>query len=181
MGRSKQLLPLNDKPLIRHCLDTIIASQIADIVVVLGAEAAGIERAIGGYRIKKVFNTDPASDMAESLRIGLRETDEASTGCLVCLSDHPLVLSRTIRTLLNLHAKDPGKIIVPVYHGKKGHPTLLPMSVVREVFKGYTLRDVIQNAAEIVERVHVGDKGVVFDIDTMDDYEQAVRTAVDLA
>ncbi len=175
MGRSKQLLPLNNKPLIRHCLDTIFAAQIEDVVVVLGADCAGIEKAIEDYRVKKAFNPDPASDMSESLRIGLRETHEASTSCLVCLSDHPLVLSRTIRTLLNLHSKNPGKIIIPVYNGKRGHPTLFPMSVVREVFNGHTLRDVIQRAADIVEPVRVEDKGIIFDIDTMDDYEKALN------
>ncbi len=175
MGRSKQLLPLNNKPLIRHCLDTIVASQIGDVVVVLGADRAGIEKAIEDYRIKKVFNPDPSSDMAESLRIGLRRTDESSSGCLVCLSDHPMVLSRTIRTLIALHSKNPGRIIIPVYHGKKGHPTLFPMPVVKEVFKGHTLRDVIQRFADSVELVPVEDKGIIFDIDTMEDYKEALK------
>ncbi len=65
--------------------------------------------------------------------------------------------------------------IIPAYHGSKGRPTLFPMPVVREVFKGYTLRDVIQRFADSVELAPVEDKGIIFDIDTMEDYEKAVR------
>lgn len=174
MGRSKQLLPLNNKPFIRHCLDTIITSGVTDIVVVLGEED-GIEKAIEDYRITRVFNPDRASDMAESLRCGLRRVKTSSSGCLVCLSDHPLVTPETVRILIDMHKKQTGRIIIPVYNGKKGHPTLFPMSIVHEVFKGFTLRDVIQRVPHIVALVDVKDRGTITDIDTMVDYEEALK------
>ncbi len=175
MGQSKQLLPLGNKPLIRHCLDTILESGIKDIVVVLSEERSAITDALTGYPIKRRFNSDPQSDMAESVRIGLRATDELSSGCMICLSDHPMVSSKTMRTLIELHAEDTRRIIIPVFRGKRGHPTLFPMPVIRGVFEGQTLRDIIRDNAGIVENVAVEDKGIIIDIDTMEDYESASK------
>jgi len=52
MGRIKQLLPLGNKPVISHCLDTLIASEINDIVVVLGQHRAEILRSLVLFRIR---------------------------------------------------------------------------------------------------------------------------------
>ncbi len=166
---------MGNKPLIRHCLDTIIDSGIKNIIVVLSEERSAITDALTGYPIKRCFNPDPQSDMAGSVRIGLRSTDELSSGCLICLSDHPMVSSKTMKTLIELHAGDSDKIIIPVYRGRRGHPTLFPMPAVKKIFEGQTLRDIIRDNDGIVENVDVEDKGIIIDIDTMEDYERASK------
>lgn len=104
MGRPKQLLPLNGKSAIRHCLDGIIAAGVRDVVVVLGMNGGEAAAAFAGLMVKVAFNGNAESEMAESVRIGLRETDPAASGVLVCLADHPLVSAETIGTLIALHA-----------------------------------------------------------------------------
>ena len=103
MGRSKQLLPLGPKPVIRHCLDSVIAAGITDIVVVLGAGGDEIQAAIDGMPVRTAVNNDPQSDMAGSVRLGLTQVAPESTGVLVCLSDHPLVSAGTISTIVDTH------------------------------------------------------------------------------
>lgn len=175
MGRPKQLLPLNGKPIIKLCLECIMASGMTDIVVVLGWNSDDAARALGGAPAKIVCNNDPGSEMAESVRTGLRKIDASATGVLVCLSDHPLVSPGTVRTLVREHGKEPGAIIIPLYKGRKGHPTLFPLSLVREVFSGLTLRDVITRHARSVHAVDVPDEGVILDMDTPEDYERIRR------
>lgn len=175
MGRSKQLLPLGPKPLIRHCLDSIIAAGIKDIVVVLGIAPDGIGAAISGLPVRTAFNNDPHSDMAGSVRQGLRQVAPASTGVLVCLSDHPLVASGTIATIVNTHSVYPEGIIIPSYQGRRGHPTLFPRAVIEDLFRGTTLREVITARAGNVRLVDVDDDGVVLDLDTPEDYERVQR------
>jgi molybdenum cofactor cytidylyltransferase len=172
MGKPKQLLPLDGKPVIKLCLECIIASGVADIVVVLGRNGNEVGQAMGNVPAKIAYNTSPESEMAESVRTGLRKTDTSATGVLVCLSDHPLVAPDTVRTLVQEHSKEPGAIIIPLYRGRKGHPTLFPLSLVREVFSGITLRDVIARHAARVIAVDVPDEGVVLDMDTPGDYER---------
>lgn len=175
MGRPKQLLLLNDRPVIRLCLDCIAASGVKDIVTVLGHNGDEAAQALGGAPAKVIFNTNPASDMAASVRVGLRAIDPSATGVLVCLSDHPMVSPETIRTLVQAHREKPDSIIIPLYEGRKGHPTLFFASSIQEVFNGITLRDVISRHAGRVHAEDVTDEGVVLDMDTPEDYERIKR------
>jgi len=171
MGRPKQLLPLNGKSAIRHCLDGIIAAGVQDVVVVLGMNGGEAAAALAGLTVKIVFNKNPGSEMAESVRIGLREIDNPS-GILVCLADHPLVSSETMKALIANHARNPHTIVVPRFHGRRGHPTLFPATIAREVFSGLTLRDVLAKHADRITAADVDDEGVVLDMDTKEDYER---------
>lgn len=178
MGSSKQLLPLGPKPVIRHCLDSVVGSGMRDIVVVLGEDSEAIAGAIDGMPVKTAYNREPRSDMAESVRLGLREIDAASTGVLVCLSDHPLVSSETVRILVKVHAEHPGRIIIPLNKGRRGHPTLFPRVIIQDIFNDKTLRDVITDHAGVVRTVEVDDDGVVLDMDTPQEYDQILKRVV---
>ena len=126
MGKLKQLLPIGEKTIIRHCLDTLIASGIKDIAVVLGPDPEKMQMAIGGLPVKVAVNEKPGSDMAESVRAGLVAVDVCATGLLICLSDHPLVAADTMKALVTEHFTAPWEIIIPVYGGRSGHPSLFP-------------------------------------------------------
>ena len=174
MGRIKQLLPLGNKPVISHCIDTLIASEIKDIVVVLGPHRAEILRFLGALpnQVKIAYNDIPGSEMAESVRIGLGVINASSSGLLVCLSDHPMVSRETIKTLIGLHGQDPDKIIIPLYRGSRGHPTLFPARMIREVLTGHTLREITSRHPEKVRYLEVQDEGVILDLDTVEDYKK---------
>ena len=172
MGRSKQLLPLGPKPVIRHCLDSVIAAGITDIVVVLGAGSDEIQAAIGGMPVRTAVNNDPQSDMAGSVRLGLTQVAPDSTGVLVCLSDHPLVSAGTISTIVDTHRAHSDSIIIPLYRGRRGHPTLFPRAVIGDIVRVASLRDVITSHAGKVRTVEVNDEDVVLDMDTPEDYER---------
>jgi len=175
MGTAKQLLPLAGKPAIRHCLDAIIASGIKDIIAVLSPQAKGTEEVIEHLPVTIAFNNDPSSEMAESVRIGLRSVSRAASGVLVCLSDHPLIRSDTLKVLILRHGIQPNKIIVPVFKNGKGHPCLFPRYCVEEVFQGVTLREIVQKDKRRVLSVEVHDEGILLDMDTEEDYKIMIR------
>ncbi len=60
-------------------------------VVVLGQGGSEILDSMKDLPVQIVFNENPESEMAESVRIGLRALTDSSSGVLVHLSDHPLV------------------------------------------------------------------------------------------
>lgn len=168
----KQLLPLKGKPLMRHSLDTLLSSGIGDIVVVLNNGDSPTAMAVKGSPVYMVFNPVPEGDMAGSLRAGLRAVDKSSSGVLISLADQPLVSVETIKSLVALHGQQPDKILIPQYETKKGHPVLLPKSILEDIFYGGTLRDIINKYPERVRLLPVTDEGVVLDIDTADDYKK---------
>lgn len=174
MGRIKQLLPLGNKPVISHCLDTLITAEISDIVVVLGPHRTEILRFLGALpdQVKIAYNDIPGSEMAESVRIGLGVANASSSGLLVCLSDHPMVSRETIKSLSGLHGQDPDKIIIPLCRGARGHPTLFPARMIREVLTGHTLREITSRHQEKVRYLELQDEGVILDLDTVEDYKK---------
>jgi molybdenum cofactor cytidylyltransferase len=174
MGTLKQLLPLGDKPVIRHCYDTIAAAGIQQVIVVIDGNINGIPEALHGTPARIVRNTVPGSQMADSVRKGLGAIDDRCSGVLICLSDHPLISIGTYSAIINAHVKAPDTIVIPVYGGRRGHPSLFPPGAVREIASGATLRDVIRKDASRLTLLHVADEGVVLDMDTDDDYRRIV-------
>ncbi len=172
MGRPKQLLPLGDRPAIRYCCENILAAGVAEITAVIGPQGKEIAEALHGLSVHFAVNRDPESEMADSIRIGLRALRDHYTGVLICLCDHALTSTETIRALIERYSEDPRKIIFPAYHGKKGHPTLFPKSVAEEIFSVKTLRDIIKKDPGRTRRIDVADEGVVLDMDTLDDYHE---------
>ena len=172
MGQPKQLLPLGNKPVIRHCLDNLVAAGIKDIVVVLSQRESEILNSMKDLPVQIVFNENPESEMAESVRIGLRTLTDFSTGVLVHLSDHPLVSAKTLKSIVQCHLEIPDKIIIPQYKGKRGHPSLFPKPVIDEIFVGLTLRDIIKRDSSRIKFLDVDDEGVILDMDTKEDYEK---------
>jgi len=173
MGQVKQLLPLGNKLVIRHCLDTIIAAGVRDIVVVVEPKSEGkIAEALQGLPIRMVTSSNPDAEMAQSVRTGLRAVSKSFTGVLICLSDHPLASAQTLKLLITTHRENPHKIIVPFYDGKGGHPSLFPREIVEEIFSGCTLREILRRDPDRVKYVAVADEGVILDMDTVEDYQR---------
>jgi molybdenum cofactor cytidylyltransferase len=172
MGQTKQLLLLGDKPVIRHCVDTFLAAGVQDIVVVAGKEKDGIAGALRGLPVTLAVNAAQESDMAESARIGLKSCDPYSSGVLICPADHPLVMPKTVATLILEHRQSPERIIIPCCAGRRGHPSLFPVPVARELLLGGTLRDIVRREGERVMFMDTDDEGVLLDMDTPEDYER---------
>jgi len=174
MGKLKQLLPLAEKSAIRHCLDSIITAGIEDITVVIGPGHEEIRQAMSGLAVRIAVNEKAGSEMAESVRTGLSAAAPSSEAVMVCLADHPLVSPETLVALIEAHAGRPGRIMIPVYYGKRGHPCLFPLDSVKKVFFGLNLREIIAAEPLRVECVGVDDEGVVLDMDTEEDYRVMV-------
>jgi molybdenum cofactor cytidylyltransferase len=170
MGQTKQLLKLGDKTVIRHCIDALAGGGVNEIVVVVAACGNLLVHHLRGLPVSIAVNDTPYSDMAESVRAGLKQLRHYTSSVLVCLSDHPLVSAETIRFLLREHREFPGAVIIPEYEGKRGHPSLFPRSILDEIFSGVTLRDIVRKDPSRVRLAPIGDEGVVLDMDTQKDY-----------
>lgn len=171
MGTPKQLLPLGNKTVIRHCTETLGASGIEDLVVVIGAQYEECVEALKGTPARFCRNEAVDSQMADSMRIALRSLDDACSGVLVCLADHPLVKADTYRAIINHHRRDPGKIIIPAFQGRRGHPSLFPLELISDLFFTDTLRDIIRQNEERIMQFEVPDEGIILDLDTRKDYQ----------
>lgn len=175
MRQPKQLLPIGNKPAIAHCLDTILASGLKDVIVVLGAHRNKMGTSIANYPVTIVFNNNPESEMAESVLIGLQSVRISSTGIMICLVDHPVVSLRTLKAVMELYDEDPSRLIIPLFHNRRGHPTLFPKELLCGLTQGKTLRDIINDNPARVRYFDSQDEGVVLDMDTPEDYRKIIE------
>jgi len=72
MGQNKLLLTFQGKPLIAQAVDTLLASAVDEVVVVLGHDADKVREKLGGKKVKFVENPDYREGLSTSVVPGLR-------------------------------------------------------------------------------------------------------------
>jgi len=68
----------------------------------------------------------------------------------------------------------PGKVIIPAFKGRRGHPGLFPVEVISNIFFVPAVRDLNREEGGQVLVVDISDEGLVLDMDTEEDYRTIV-------
>ncbi len=124
----KLLADWRGKPIIAHSIDAITAAGLPPPIVVLGHAADAVRAALAGRAVRFVEAADWADGMGRSLAAGIAAVPADWDAALVCLADMPAVEPDLIAAL----AAAPGEVVVPAWHGKRGHPVRWP----RRAFAG---------------------------------------------
>lgn len=177
MGTCKQLLPLGDRPAIVHCLENLAAAGIVEPVVVVNPANQELVELLRPLAVTLAANDAPESDMAGSVRAGLRRLETTASGILVVLADHPLVTAATYRALAAAHAEEPDAIVIPVRDGRKGHPTLFPRPLLALIDTLPTLREIIGRHWDTIRLLPLADEGITLDMDVWADYQRLAGMA----
>jgi molybdenum cofactor cytidylyltransferase len=178
MGRAKQLLPLGRNTVLAQTLKNVLAAQVDEMVLVLGASAAAIRQQLPRSqleRFKVVINQDYRRGMATSLRAGLSALDPRSDAALIVLGDQPFIRPQTLDQIVEGYGRSRAPIVIPSYQGNRGNPVLLDRSVFSEVMAlegDIGCRAIFGNHLEDILKVEVEDPGVLLDIDDQGDYDR---------
>jgi molybdenum cofactor cytidylyltransferase len=175
-GRPKQLLSWEGGTLLGHVVDVALASGAEPVVVVLGHQADACRAALGGRPVQVVFNPDWAQGQSTSVRAGLAALPANVSGALFPLVDQPGITPDLTNALIERHQATLAPVVWPEYQGRRGNPVLFDRDIFPHLvrLKGDTGgRPVLQAYAQHAERVPAPDLGVLFDIDTPDDYANA--------
>lgn len=178
MGQPKQLLTWRGQSLVRHVAAQALASQIAGLIVVLGAGAPDVRAALVGLDgpVQLIENPAYASGQASSVRAGLSALPSAATGALILLVDQPLVTPGLINRIIEGFRAAPAvAAVVPTYQGRRGNPVLLASALFADLqnLEGDTgARSVLAGHADRVLPLEVDDRAIITDIDTPEEYAQ---------
>lgn len=179
-GGQKLSTLLADKPLLAFTLDAAAAAA-ENIVVVVGAAPDVTGLVYAWSRIERrpvvvVAAANRTEGMGASLRSGLEAVGADVDGVFVFLGDMPFVPVGIFAPMVRaLAAGAPGA--APVFDGRRGHPVLLG----REMIAQRSLVVGNRGAADLISRepglvlIETGDDGVLFDVDTPDDFAEAIR------
>jgi molybdenum cofactor cytidylyltransferase len=172
MGRPKQLVRLGGKTVLRHVLDSVRASTVNEIVVVLGHNAKEVAATLAGGEHKIVINPQFSSGMSSSIRRGLGAVDARAEAVLIVLGDQPYVSTGIIDRLVQEYAAGSHQIVVPTCGGRRGHPVIFgrkywpELQALRGDVGG---KDLLRRHAEDVLEVEVEETGILVDIDRPED------------
>lgn len=174
MGRPKQLLPVEGRPLIRRTIETVQAAPVQETIVVLGHAAHDILPLLQDISLTVVLNGAWATGLASSLQTGLLALSPRAEGALFVPADLPALTPATIAALVERFGQTGKPIVAPVCQGKRGNPVLFARSLFAEleaVRGDQGGREVIQAHPELVEVVEVDDAGTLIDLDRPEDYD----------
>ena len=173
---NKLLLPIDDEPLVRTCVQNAIASRAETTIVVLGHEAGQVAGALEGLAYRDVINKDYAEGMSSSLRAGIEAALDYD-GIAVLLADMPLLAPGILDRLLDVFAQQEKPTIVAASHqGRRGHPVIWPAFCFPELL---ALRGdiggkrLLQKYPDWVIEADAGTDNIFMDIDTRSDLEAA--------
>ena len=175
MGVDKLSLPWGRKTILERCFETLLRSEVQEVIVVLGFRNKGVKNLFRGRRVKIVINLRPKMGMGTSIRRGLQAIHPSCHGILIALGDQPFLKTRTVNALIHAFDRGKGGIIVPSFRGRRGHPVIFHKRYKKELWslKGDVGgRSIIERHPEDVRVVHLKSEGVVMDIDTWQDYNR---------
>jgi molybdenum cofactor cytidylyltransferase len=183
MGRPKALLPIGDVSFLERIVKFLQATKIEKTIVVLGHNAAEIEKKIRHLPISILVNPDYAEGQLSSLIVALRalESETNVDAILLHLVDHPFLNSELVDRMIDRFYESKKLIVVPTYKGRRGHPVIFSRRLFRELLSApldQGAKSVVRaHPAETLE-IETDDEGITFDIDTPEDYRRRVGRQV---
>ena len=174
MGRPKQLLPIGDRPMVRHVTAAVAALGLAQVVVVTGAHAEAVTTALADLPVQIVLNGSWAEGMSSSIRQGLRALRPEIRAVLLVLGDQPALTPELLDLLVARYRATGAPIVAPFYRGRRGNPVLFDRALFPELLavqgdRGGRL--LLERHRDGVERVDLDDPAVIVDIDSPQDYK----------
>ena len=176
MGQPKALLKFGERSNIENLLDEYLSSQLDKIIVVTGFNGESlkkfIEKKTKDKKLKIVINEHYNLGMFSSVQKGIAEISRG--GILIGIVDNPFTNSTVIDELIENFSG--GKIVIPDYHGKGGHPVIIPFSLREEILNANpektSLKDVFSCHLDMIKRIKFEDQTITFDMDTVEDYNR---------
>lgn len=175
LGNPKQKIVWQGQYLINFMIDQIISSNIHNLIVVLGHQGENIKELIN-KNVKTVLNTNWKEGKSTSIKTGMSILDEKAQGVMFFVVDQPFINIDLINKLLSEFEKVPNHIIVPNFKGRICNPVLFPKIYFKEFFalSGEQGGKEIIRQANCVKWVSFKKEKLFFDIDTLEDYKNAL-------
>lgn len=182
MGQPKMFLRYGEGNILEAVLDGVMESSVDGLIVVANKE---VEKFLAGQlpeQCEVAVNGDPNSEMLASVQVGFRHLEKAfepgdEDGVLILLGDQPEVSAGTITTVAEAYRlpRNPPGILIATYRGRRGHPTVFSVGLLREAMAWNADRRLNELANLHPERVRqypITSAPSPIDVNTPDDYER---------
>jgi molybdenum cofactor cytidylyltransferase len=179
MGQPKPLLPWGGLPLIQYQIASLSEASASPIVVVLGHNSEDIAPYVeNSPTLQTVINPDYAEGKTTSIRLGVSQVLDDVDGILLLAVDQPRPAD-LVRRVIEEHLRSGALITHPTYNGRGGHPIIFAGSLKSELLaiteEQQGIREVVGRHQDSIRTVAVESPIARVDLNTMGDYESALR------
>ena len=179
MGKqNKLLLPIGGEALLVKLVASVCASNVGQVLVVIGHEAEKIRRELNEFPLNFVYNPNFSEGMTTSIKYGVKVVSHECDGLLICLGDMPFINTSEINKLIHAYVKNrikgEGLIVVPVFKRQRGNPVLFSIEFRNDILehkKKSGCKEVIMKNSDSVMEIEMDDEKMLLDVDTMEDYQ----------
>jgi len=179
MGSPKALLRIGKNTFLQHLINVIGDVGLTKKIVVLGFEAEKIRESLTAFDGEIVVNDEWKRGQLSSIITGIKNLDQSNClSVLICPVDHPIITTALLKRLLVEFHRTGKKIIIPEYHGRRGHPIIISSELFPEINDASLeigLREVVHAHENDIALVPTEEEGVIVNIDTPEDYQQYLQ------
>ncbi len=120
-----------------------------------------------------VVNNDLDTGPLRSIQIGLEAFEKRNSNVLIMPVDFPFIKPSTIRLLLE--TINPGRVNIPVYQGKRGHPPVFGSKLIPQLWKAPLdkgARWIYQALPDKINHIETDDEGILQNVNTPEDWQK---------
>ena len=182
MGTPKLLLPWGNSSVLGHILarwQALPVKQVGVVVAKTASDVCGELDRLGFLNENRIANPSPERGMFGSVQCAAAWPGWAGSlrQWAIILGDQPQLEEIMLRQLLAFATQNPEQVCQPRHRSQWRHPVVLPKAVFGQLGSSSagTLREFLAG----FERVgfECADRGLDYDIDTPEDYRQALARA----
>ncbi len=174
MGQPKLLLTLEDKPVLRHAVERMLAGGVDEGVIVVPPDHGDLEAALARIPVRFAVNPKPEAGQGSSIAVGVSAAPAGAEAVLIVLGDQPRLPPQVIPGLITAFRHTGKAITAPRYREGQGNPVLFGPQVISEL-RALTgdrgARAVIEKDTSRVAWVDF-DEPMPADVDTPEDYDR---------
>ena len=178
MGSPKALLRIGEETFVQHIVGQFHSAGIHDVAIVLGADADEIRNSLSWFKGTIVVNGEWKEGQLTSVIAGLDAfRHQTLDGVMICPVDRPLITHTLVNRMLRAFQESGKSIVVPVFQGRRGHPTLFSSTMVDELRVAPSTvgaRHVVRNHPDDLHEMTTNEEGVLINIDIPIDYERYI-------
>lgn len=184
-GRHKMLLPVGDRPVIRHTVERILAAGPQEVVVVTGYQGRDVMAALADLPVTLQSNPRWEEGQMTSSAIGVGTLTKATDAVMMCLGDMVLLEPGDYTELVTAYLdRTDRSIVIPYVGERRGNPILFASSYVHEVAMGERhigCKKLANEYPNDVFRYEVAHDRYTADMDTPEDYARVLEKMMQAA
>lgn len=168
-GKTKQLFRVKGKSLVQTAIDAANNSSADYILLVLGANSSEILSRTDLGRAKVILNRRYVKGKSTSIKCGILNLPEDSTGAILMVADQPFLKSSHLDKMIHEFRRQTDSIVLLGHKGMPRNPVLVPSELFPKLLRmrgDAGAKNVVRKYVK-VRLIEIYDEKVFLDIDTM--------------